>query len=72
MAKIIIHGPAQTADSGSALRLTVCGCEVLALFAPKKNTEVYHSIRRTLLDTCLETYSNSNSAKIGQNEQNMR
>lgn len=72
MADITICDTAQNPGGGNALRLTVRGCEVLALFEPEKNTGVYHSIRRTLLDSCLDTYSANKNEKIGQKEQNMR
>lgn len=60
MADIKIHTSVYTAEDGNILRLTVRGCEVLAIFAAQGNPEVYQHIRHVLLESCMASLMTGN------------
>lgn len=57
---------------GAEAELTVRGCKVTALFSAEPNTQVYHQIKRLLMDACTVLDLTENTQKIGQNTQNVR
>lgn len=72
MGHVTITGVERCDSEGTTLRLSVRGCEVLAVFPNEENQEVSHKIRKVLIDTCISNLSCQNKQKNGQKKQNMR